>query len=247
MPDLIGGSYPSAYNEIVLVVDGNNVVSPEALAQFGVDVYQRDASGKILYDTEKDKPIYKRSMSFAELFAAELKLVDNDTYYEFVDDGKGGYYQPRTYNGKDAEYTADEELWNAPSNVDLKIVGVLRLKDGGSGFVGNALCYTPELAERVLTSAATSDVTLAQKALLEQTPSSKKCVISNDGYFSGNIGEDSEIISGDILGIAGFFISGLERTAKLKALAVEAEPVYINIYPKDFESKSNITAYLNDW
>ena len=246
--DLIGGSYPSAYNEIVLVVDGNNVVSPEALAQFGVDVYQRDASGKILYDTEKDKPIYKQSMSFAELFAAELKLVDNNTYYEFVDDGKGGYYQPRTYTGdKNAAYVADEELWNATGNVNLKIVGVLRLKSGGSGFVGNALCYTPELAEHVLTSAATSDVTLAQKALLEQTPSSKKCVISNDGYFSGNIGEDSEIISGDILGIAGFFISGLERTAKLKALAVDTDPVYINIYPKDFDSKTLIVNYLSDW
>ena len=222
--DLIGGSYPAAYNEIVLVVDGNNVVSPEALAQFGVDVYQRDGDGKILYDENED-PIYKESMSFAELFTAELKLVDNDTYYEFVDDGNGGYYQPRTYNGKDADYTADEELWNEPSNV----------------------CYTPELAEHVLASASVSDVTSAQKALMASSPSTKKCVITNDGYFNGSIGEDAEIIGGDLFGIAGFFLNGLVRTAKLKALAVEAEPVYINIYPKDFESKSNITAYLNDW
>ncbi len=245
--DLIGGSYPAAYNEIVLVVDGNNVVSPEALAQFGVDVYQRDGDGKILYDENED-PIYKESMSFAELFTAELKLVDNDTYYEFVDDGNGGYYQPRTYTGdKNAAYVADDELWNATGNVNLKIVGVLRLKDGGSGFVGNALCYTPELAEHVLASASVSDVTSAQKALMASSPSTKKCVITNDGYFNGSIGEDAEIIGGDLFGIAGFFLRGLVRTAKLKALAVEAEPVYINIYPKDFESKSNITAYLNDW
>ena len=246
--DLIGGSYPSAYNEIVLVVDGNNVVSPEALAQFGVDVYQRDENGIILTDnSSKAKPLYKDSITFDELFAAELKLVDNNTYYEFVDDGKGGYYQPRTYTGdKNAAYVADEELWNATSNVNLKIVGVLRLKDGGSGFVGNALCYTPELAQHVLDSAVSSDVTVAQKAVLEADSSSTKCVIKNDAYFDAKLGTDAEI-TGGITGIIGFFASGLERTAKLKALAVDTDPVYINIYPKDFDSKALIVNYLSEW
>lgn len=246
--DLIGGSYPSAYNEIVLVVDGNNVVSPEALAQFGVDVYQRDENGIILTDnSSKAKPLYKDSITFDELFAAELKLVDNNTYYEFVDDGKGGYYQPRTYTGdKNAAYVADEELWNATSNVNLKIVGVLRLKDGGSGFVGNALCYTPELAQHVLDSAVSSVVTVAQKAVLEADSSSTKCVIKNDAYFDAKLGTDAEI-TGDITGIIGFFASGLERTAKLKALAVDTDPVYINIYPKDFDSKALIVNYLSEW
>ena len=246
--DLIGGSYPSAYNEIVLVVDGNNVVSPEALAQFGVDVYQRDENGIILTDnSSKAKPLYKDSITFDELFAAELKLVDNNTYYEFVDDGKGGYYQPRTYTGdKNAAYVADEELWNATSNVNLKIVGVLRLKDGGSGFVGNALCYTPELAQHVLDSAVSSYVTVAQKAVLEADSSSTKCVIKNDAYFDAKLGTDAEI-TGDITGIIGFFASGLERTAKLKALAVDTDPVYINIYPKDFDSKALIVNYLSEW
>ena len=246
--DLIGGSYPSAYNEIVLVVDGNNVVSPEALAQFGVDVYQRDENGIILTDnSSKAKPLYKDSITFDELFAAELKLVDNNTYYEFVNDGKGGYYQPRTYTGdKNAAYVADEELWNATSNVNLKIVGVLRLKDGGSGFVGNALCYTPELAQHVLDSAVSSVVTVAQKAVLEADSSSTKCVIKNDAYFDAKLGTDAEI-TGDITGIIGFFASGLERTAKLKALAVDTDPVYINIYPKDFDSKALIVNYLSEW
>lgn len=246
--DLIGGSYPSAYNEIVLVVDGNNVVSPEALAQFGVDVYQRDGSGKILTDnSSNEKPLYKESITFDELFAAELKLVDNNTYYEFVDDGKGGYYQPRTYTGdKNAAYVADDELWNATGNVNLKIVGVLRLKDGGSGFVGNALCYTPELAEHVLDSAVSSDVNAAQKALLDADSSTTKCVIKNDSYFDAKLGNDAEI-TGDITGIIGFFASGLERTAKLKALAVDTDPVYINIYPKDFDSKTLIVNYLSEW
>ena len=240
--DLIGGTYPAAYNEIVLVVDGNNVVSPEALAQFGVDVYERDENNAVVYDG--DSPVYKESMSFDELFAAEIKLIDNDTYYEYVEDG--GYYQPRTYGGSsNAPYVGDEVLWEENSNVQLKITGVLRLKSGETGFVGNALCYTPELAEHVLESAAASEVTAAQKALLEEKPSSSTCVIENDNYFKGTLGIDSEIT--DVSKIFAFFLTGLQRTARLKALAVNTEPVYINIYPKDFDSKTLITDYLNAW
>ena len=240
--DLIGGTYPAAYNEIVLVVDGNNVVSPEALAQFGVDVYERDENNAVVYDG--DSPVYKESMSFDELFAAEIKLIDNDTYYEYVEDG--GYYQPRTYGGSsNAPYAGDEVLWEENSNVQLKITGVLRLKSGGTGFVGNALCYTPELAEHVLESAAASEVTAAQKALLAENPNSSTCVVKNDGYFNGQLGKDSEITG--VSQIINFFMNGLKRTARLKALAVNIEPVYINIYPKDFASKTQITDYLNAW
>ena len=240
--DLIGGTYPAAYNEIVLVVDGNNVVSPEALAQFGVDVYERDENNAVVYDGEN--PVYKESMTFDELFAAEIKLVNNNNYYEYIEESN--FYQPRTYGGSStAPYVGDEELWNEESNVSLKITGVLRLKSGGTGFVGNALCYTPELAEHVLESAAASEVTAAQKALLAENPNSSTCVVKNDGYFNGQLGKDSEIT--DVLDIANFFMNGLKRTARLKALAVNTEPVYINIYPKDFASKTQITDYLNAW
>ncbi len=240
--DLIGGTYPAAYNEIVLVVDGNNVVSPEALAQFGVDVYERDENNAVVYDG--DSPVYKESMSFDELFAAEIKLIDNDTYYEYVEEGN--FYQPRTYGGSStAPYVGDEDLWNEESNVSLKITGVLRLKSGGTGFVGNALCYTPELAAHVLESAAASEVTAAQKALLAENPNSSTCVVKNDEYFNGQLGKDSEITG--VSQIINFFMNGLKRTARLKALAVNTEPVYINIYPKDFASKTQITDYLNAW
>ena len=239
--DLIGGTYPAAYNEIVLVVDGNNVVSPEALAQFGVDVYERDENA-IVYDGEN--PVYKESMTFDELFAAEIKLVNNNNYYEYIEEGN--FYQPRTYGGSStAPYVGDEELWNEESNVSLKITGVLRLKSGGTGFVGNALCYTPELAEHVLESAAASEVTAAQIALLAENPDTTTCVIRNDGYFNGQLGKDSEITG--VSDVISFFMNGLKRTARLKALAVNTEPVYINIYPKDFGSKTLITEYLNEW
>ena len=236
--DLIGGRYPNSYNEIVLVINGDNKIGPEALIQFGVDVYERDQDGNIIKDS-KGNPKIRESISFDEILYDEeraqtgenglnLKLVDNDTYY----------YQSGENNFKVREPSA--ELYNNTDNVSLKLVGILRLKPNGNGFVGNALCYTPELAEHVLESAKTSQVTLAQQALMEQNPQTSDCVIVGDSYFDGKIGTDND-------SIGGLIFDGLGKTAKLKALGIDTTPIYMTIYPVNFDAKNEVTAYLNDW
>ena len=228
--DLIGGEYPDAYNEIVLVVDGNNMIGPEALIQFGVDVYERDAEGNILLDEDGDERI-RKSISFDEILGdngPKMKLVDNNTYYYQAGENR---YRVNEIN---------ESLYNNEANVELELVGILRLKPGGTGFVGNALCYTPELSEHVLESVINSDVSKAQAALLAENPGSGTCVITGDDFFEGSLGTESD----SILGLIG---SGLGRTAKLKALGVDTTPVYLTIYPVDFDAKNEITSYLNAW
>ena len=228
--DLIGGEYPDAYNEIVLVVDGNNMIGPEALIQFGVDVYERDAEGNILLDEDGDERI-RKSISFDEILGdngPKMKLVDNNTYYYQAGENR---YRVNEIN---------ESLYNNEANVELELVGILRLKPGGTGFVGNALCYTPELSEHVLESVIDSDVSKAQAALLAENPGSGTCVITGDDFFEGSLGTEDD----SILGLIG---KGLGRTAKLKALGVDTTPVYLTIYPVDFDAKNEITSYLNAW
>ena len=228
--DLIGGRYPDSYNEIVLVVNGDNKIGPETLIQFGVDVYERDANNQIILDDKGEKTI-RKSISFAEILGdngVNLKLVDNDTYYLQTADNK---FEVNEIN---------EALYNNSANVDLKLVGILRLKPNGNGFVGNALCYTPELASHVLESAKSSQVTLAQAALMEQNPNSTKCVIVDDGYFNGSIGSDND-------SMWGLIYDGLVKTAKLKALGIDTTPIYMTIYPVNFDAKNEVTAYLNAW
>ena len=228
--DLIGGEYPDAYNEIVLVVDGNNMIGPEALIQFGVDVYERDAEGNILLDEDGDE-IIRKTISFDEILGdngPKMKLVDNNTYYYQAGENR---YRVNEIN---------ESLYNNEANVELELVGILRLKPGGTGFVGNALCYTPELSEHVLESVIDSDVSKAQAALLAENPGSGTCVITGDDFFDGSLGADNDSMT-------GLIFKGLGRTAKLKALGVDTTPVYLTIYPVDFESKNEITSYLNAW
>ena len=228
--DLIGGEYPDAYNEIVLVVDGNNMIGPEALIQFGVDVYERDAEGNILLDEDGDE-IIRKFISFDEILGdngPKMKLVDNNTYYYQAGENR---YRVNEIN---------ESLYNNEANVELELVGILRLKPGGTGFVGNALCYTPELSEHVFESVIDSDVSKAQAALLAENPGSGTCVITGDDFFDGSLGADNDSMT-------GLIFKGLGRTAKLKALGVDTTPVYLTIYPVDFDAKNEITSYLNAW
>ena len=45
----------------------------------------------------------------------------------------------------------------------------------------------------------------------------------------------------------GLIGSGLGRTAKLKALGIDTTPIYMTIYPVNFDAKNEVTAYLNAW
>ena len=237
--DVISGRYPSAYNEIVLVVDGDNKISVESLAQFGLDVYERDSDGKVLKD-EKDNPQYRESISFDEILDVEFKLVHNNTFYNKVADN---------------EFVANDptvELYNNSDNITLKVVGILRNKPGAmAALVGTAFCYTNELGEYVVNNAKNSDVAKAQQAILDANPKSHTLVVRNftlDGSKYNTLMDDTKLDNPNaMLNMMNFMTSGLYRTGILKALGVDVTPVYITVYPTDFNSKVEITEYLDTW
>ena len=222
--DVIAGKYPSAYNEIVLVIDGNNKINVKALADFGIDVYQRAEDGSYILDDE-NKPVYRKSISFDEILSQEFKLVPNNNYYAKESDTKF------------VRKSASADLYDADGNVTLKVVGILRTKQNATAsLVGTALCYTSDLGEYVLNNAKNSDVTIAQKAQLDA--GNEVSVIKGT-----SVGQDTGI-GGDIF---GFMMNGLNKTHFLKALGIDTNPVYINIYPVDFNTKVEITEYLDAW
>ncbi len=225
--DVIYGKYPTSYNEIVLVVDGNNSISVEALAQFGLDLYKRDNSGNILLD-DNGKKILRDSISFDEIINQEFKLVPNNTYYTEVAENLFKVNE------------ANEALYNDSNNVTLDVVGILRTKPNATAaLVGTAFCYTDELGEYAVNSAKVSNIAISQKEVLDS--GSNKCVI--DGV---SLGTDKGL-EGSALSIISFMTQGLERTKVLKAIGVDTTPVYINIYPTDFNTKVAITEYLDAW
>ena len=238
--DVIGGRYPTAYNEIVMVVDTYNNISITALEQFGVDVYQRNADGSVVKD-ENDKPVYRQSISFDDILSQEFKLIYNNDYYT---KGSDDYF---TIN------SASEELYNKGET--LKVVGILRVKPNSMvSFFGSSFCYTSALGERVLNNASNSDVTIAQKQSIES--GSDKVIIK--GYkFNGEpittIPIDADIDNKNassfqiMINMMSFMTDGLKGTSFKKSLGIDTNPVYMYVYPSDFNSKQAINDYLDDW
>ena len=252
----IGGHYPQNANEIILVVNGENKIHPSALGSFGFDVYKRDGGNAIKQDGDKEAYEYKDSIKFDDLLGYELKLAYNDTYYESFENDDGELkYRPKNnddkklYGAKDPTLTVDETLWTDAEET-LTVVGIYRLKDGASGFVGNALCYTPELAEKVLNNARTSEVTEAQNALLAANPDTSKCVVEEDKFFGESLGKDAKSLQDLIFASMDLGIgTGMERSTKLRALAADGYdvPAFITVYPSGFEAKTLITEHLDAW
>lgn len=227
--DIIDGRYPSSKNELVIVVDGNNKIDVTALELFGFDVYERDAAGKIVVDAEGKKKL-RESISFNEIYEQELRLVHNNDYYR----------QDSATNFVDR--APSEELFNNANNLNLKVVGVLRVKpSAGVSTVGTVLCYTPELGSYVAQNAHESDLAQAQLALLEADSKTQQCVLSD----VSSLGKDYGLKNSG--GLMTFVTNGLERSALLKAMGVDNTPVYLNVYPTDFNTKVNITEYIEDW
>ncbi len=238
--DVISGRFPTSFNEIVLVVDGNNNISVDSLAQFGFDVYERDESGTIIKG-DGDKPIYRDTIPYSEILNYEFKLVHNNTYYTL---------------GSDNKYVANEAteaLYNNADNVTLKVVGILRTKPGAmASLVGTAFCYTNQLGEYVMNNAKESEVAMAQKAVLASNPDSNELVVKNftlDGKSYSKLDKDAEIDKNGsaMLNMMNFMTNGLYRTGLLKALGVDTTPVYITLYPSSFDAKVQITKYMDDW
>lgn len=249
--ECIGGRYPQNANEIILVINGENKIHPSALGSFGFDVYKRDEGGNAIKKGDsKGTYEYKDSITFDDILGYQLKLAYNNTYY--MQDGDSFSPKNEKINSLygSSALTVDSDLW-AEAEETLEVVGIYRLKDGASGFVGNALCYTPELAEKVLNNARTSDVTVAQNALLAADPTTDVCVVKGDSFFGTDLGEDADSLMDLLMASVDldFIGEGMVRSSKLRALAVDGYdvPAFITIYPSDFEGKTEISAYLDAW
>lgn len=141
MYDLIGqGSrYPSAADEVAIVVDSYNQVDQAFLEKLGIA-----ADGK--------------NFKLSDLIGKKmLKVIPNDAYYQ---KSSGGLFVPASAD----EYA---KLYSGGQGTELTVIGILRLKpdsSSSSGLLSEGLVYTPELTKAVTGSASASAIAAAQKA-----------------------------------------------------------------------------------
>ena len=169
--EVISGSWPTEYNEVVLVVNSNNQVSKMTLYMLGIlDPEDIDEEMKEImsgsYVPEEIEPF-----TYEQILDMRFKLLTTSDF--FVQSGK-------TYkvDGSDTEYPVwsdiresfafDQEKFVTEGGVELKIAGIVRPKEGAaSTSISGAIGYTKELTAYILEQTSVSEVINQQKATPE--------------------------------------------------------------------------------
>ena len=172
----------------------------------------------------------KTPIGFEELLQAAnanpLKAYANDEYYYDASSADKTFY---------ASHTAQELYEGTSESVDLRFVGIFRKKENVSyTTMSSGIGYTQELVDYLLEKNLTSEVVEAQKA------NERQYVIYSGTGFPGNA-------STTIGSMFGAGASVVDQETALEVLGGSKNPVGIYIYPKDFDSKAGITAYLDAW
>ena len=152
--EVVYGSWPTEYNEIVLVLDENNEIDDMALYALGlkskdeIDAIMEAAIHQTEVEVEEEK------WSYEDICNMEFKTILNSSCYA-LDEGTGLYVDLRETEAG-MRYLYD-------NGIGLKVSGIIRPnKDAVSTMLNGSIGYTSELTEYVIEHTKDSDAVTAQ-------------------------------------------------------------------------------------
>ncbi len=152
--DVIWGSWPNSYNEIVLVVDDNNEIDDMTLYALGlkskadIDAMADAALNKTLIDGKTE------SWSYEEIGAMTFRTILNSDCYTY--DERTGLYTDLRDTQAGLKYLYD-------NGISLKVTGIIRPnEDAVSTMLTGTIGYTAELTKYIIEHSADSDAVRAQ-------------------------------------------------------------------------------------
>ncbi len=240
--DLVDGSWPQNYNEVVLQVDKNNQISDYTLYSLGI-LSQDDLKEQFDNMTAgKEVSFSENAYETTDLIGLSFKLLLNTDYYQ----KQNGIW----FSKEDDENYIKEVLKNAE---EIKIVGIIRPNEEAvvgttsAGMVG----YTKELKTHLINRINESQIVKEQKEN------------SNINVLTGkNFNEDISLDVSNYASLRGLseqeIASLIASVSQSKNMTYEqvlnklgaadlSNPDTINIYPKDFEAKEQIEKIINDY
>lgn len=261
--DVLAGAFPESSDEAVLVIGGNNDLTDLLLAQLGFidedtflhlfDLGGGDTGG---YESSVSTDKGYLTYTFEELMAKPYTLYYNDAVYS--KDGSS-LLQPFVYNGDKGN--GGEELLGTnggKDGVEIKITGILRLKDGLTyGCLSDGLNLTEQLVDEYIAKNMESKIVRWMQT--DFTEGGGRVVYGdsifylspakhlNDVYYSllgDNLPPETTLPPGfsDV-----YVTNSYGNNSALRALGGIDTPNSISIYPRDFETKDAVTEYLNAW
>ena len=245
--DLVDGHWPEKYNEVVLVVDKNNQISDYTLYSLGIldqDHLREQFTNMV---TGKEVKFEEHTYETEDLLGLTFKVVLNTDYYEKE---KGVWIN----KSSDSEYMK-KVIKNAD---EIKIVGIIKPNEeavsGGAsyGLVG----YTHELKEHLVTKINESDIVKEQLKNPEVNVFTGMKFSESTKFDMNSLTKEQQAQLATMTDAEKFaFIESLKANStstyeeNLRQLGVADldDPDTINIYPKDFDSKEEITKIIDDY
>ena len=165
--EVIAGNWPTegAHDEVVLVVNSNNQISKMTLYMLGIlDPENIEEDMKNLMEG-KYEATDMEPYSYDYFLDLKFKLLTTADFFEQTS---------KTYEVEGKEYNVwtdlrekpgfDQEAYVTENGIDVKIVGIIRPKDGAAATsVSGAIGYTKALTEYVLEKNANTEVINQQK------------------------------------------------------------------------------------
>ena len=154
--DVVYGSWPNDYNEVVLVLDENNELDDLTLYALGL-IPEEDIDAlcdALKNGTKLDTSL--KSWSYEEICNREYKVILAADCYKY-DEAQNKYVDLRDEkNGLDILYS---------KAMDLKVTGIVRpSEDADATLLTGGIAYTSKMTEHVIKKAEGLDVIEAQKA-----------------------------------------------------------------------------------
>ena len=148
--DVVYGSWPSAYNEIMLVLDKNNELDDMTLYALGLE--PKENVDAIMSAALKGTALEKSdsTWSYEEICSTEFRVILNSDCF-IPDEATGRYTDLRTTEAG-LRYLYDNGL-------TLKVTGVIRPSENAqSAMLSGSIAYTKELTEYVIDHAKNAPV-----------------------------------------------------------------------------------------
>ena len=247
--DIIAGNWPTAYNEVVLIVGKNNEISDYTLYSLGI-MNQDDlvTKYKTLQAGEKIEEEKVNTYSYDELLNLSFKLLLNTDYYE----KEGNLWIDKSSN----QEIMQQKLDNAE---DIKIVGIIRPNEEAvATSINGAIGYTYELQEYVINKINETEIAKEQKSNPEINVFTGRTFETNTSTnFDYSALSDEEkaymqsLSQEELTQVMATYSQNNSATYEknLKKLGIVDldNPSSINIYPKDFKSKEEIINIIENY
>ncbi len=152
--DLIYGSWPNDYNEILLVVDENNELDDTTLYALGLKPKKEITDAAEAVVNKQQIEVKTRKWSYEEICNMEYRTILNSSCYAL--DEKTGLYT-------DLRDTEAGLKYLYSNGIPLKVTGIIKPNDDSSStLLSGSICYTKKLTDYVVEKSKESAAIKAQ-------------------------------------------------------------------------------------